>query len=67
MVDTKCESNPLGVLTCISCSGYRQEENKECSEKDMDNGRQWKSKRTWKKQVEEESVTVGLRREDALC
>ena len=24
-------------------------------------------KRTWKKQVEEESVKVGLRREDTLC
>ena len=24
-------------------------------------------KRTWKKEVEEESVKVGLRREDALC
>ena len=24
-------------------------------------------KRTWKKQVEEETVKVGLRREDALC
>ena len=24
-------------------------------------------KRTWKRQVEEESVKVGLRREDALC
>ena len=24
-------------------------------------------KRTWKKQVEKESVKVGLRREDALC
>ena len=24
-------------------------------------------KRTWKKQVEEESVKVGLRMEDALC
>ena len=24
-------------------------------------------KRTWKKQVEEESVKVGLRSEDALC
>ena len=24
-------------------------------------------KRTWKKQVEEESVMVGLRREDTLC
>ena len=24
-------------------------------------------KRTWKKQVEEESVKIGLRREDALC
>ena len=24
-------------------------------------------KRTWKKQLEEESVKVGLRREDALC
>ena len=31
---------------------------------------QWKkgrTKRTWKKQVEEESVNVGLRREDAHC
>ena len=26
-----------------------------------------RSKRTWKKQVKEESVKVGLRREDALC
>ena len=26
-----------------------------------------RSKRTWKKQVEEESVKVCLRREDALC
>ena len=24
-------------------------------------------KRTWKKQVEEESVKIGLRREDGLC
>ena len=24
-------------------------------------------KRTWKRQVEEESVKVGLRRKDALC
>ena len=24
-------------------------------------------KKTWKRQVEEESVKVGLRREDALC
>ena len=24
-------------------------------------------KRTWKKQVEEESVKIGLRRKDALC
>ena len=24
-------------------------------------------KRTWRKQVDEESVKVGLRREDALC
>ena len=24
-------------------------------------------KRTWKKQVEEDSVKVGLRREDAIC
>ena len=23
--------------------------------------------RTWKKQVEEESVKIGLRREDAIC
>ena len=29
--------------------------------------RKGRSKRTWKKQVEEESVKVGLRREDALC
>ena len=31
---------------------------------------QWKkgrSKRTWKMQVDEESVKVGLRREDSLC
>ena len=26
-----------------------------------------KSKRTWQKQVEEESVKVGLRKEDVLC
>ena len=26
-----------------------------------------RSKRTWKKQVEEESMKGGLRREDALC
>ena len=26
-----------------------------------------RSKRTWKKQVEEEGMKVGLRREDALC
>ena len=26
-----------------------------------------KMKRTWKKQVEEQSVKVGLRREDAVC
>ena len=26
----------------------------------------WRQKRTWKKQVEEESVKVGLRREDTL-
>ena len=29
--------------------------------------KKWKPKRTWKKQVEEESMKVGLRREDALC
>ena len=28
---------------------------------------QWKKERTWKKQVEEESVKVSLRIEDALC
>ena len=31
---------------------------------------QWKKrrlKRTWKKQVDEESMKVGLRRKDALC
>ena len=27
----------------------------------------WKPMSTWKKQVEEESVNVGLRREDVLC
>ena len=27
----------------------------------------WRSKKTWKKQVEIESVKVGLRRKDALC
>ena len=29
--------------------------------------KKWRPKRTWKKKVEEESVKVGLRREDALC
>ena len=29
--------------------------------------KKWRLKGTWKKQVEEESVKVGLRREDALC
>ena len=29
--------------------------------------KKWRLKRTWKKQVEEESVKVGLRREDTLC
>ena len=29
--------------------------------------RKWRQNRTWKKQVEEESVKVGLRMEDALC
>ena len=29
--------------------------------------KKWLPKRTWKKQVREESVKVGLRREDALC
>ena len=29
--------------------------------------KKWRLKRTWKKQVEEESVMAGLRREDALC
>ena len=28
--------------------------------------KKWRLKRTWKKQVEEESVMVGLRREDGL-
>ena len=27
----------------------------------------WRPKKTWRKQVEEKSVNVGLRREDALC
>ena len=30
-------------------------------------GKKWKPKRTWKKQVEEESVKVGLRREVTLA
>ena len=30
-------------------------------------GKKGRPKRTWKKQVEEESVKVGLRREDTLC
>ena len=30
-------------------------------------GKKWRPKRTRGKQVEEESVKVGLRREDALC
>ena len=29
--------------------------------------KKWKLNRTWKRQVEEESMKVGLRREDALC
>ena len=29
--------------------------------------KKWRPKRTWKKQVEEKSVKVGLRMEDALC
>ena len=29
--------------------------------------KKWRLKRTWKKQVEEESVKVGLRRQGALC
>ena len=29
--------------------------------------KKWRPKRTWKKQVEEESEKIGLRREDALC
>ena len=29
--------------------------------------KKWRTKRTWKKQVEEESVKVGLSREDAPC
>ena len=29
--------------------------------------KKWRPKRTCKKQVEEESVKIGLRREDALC
>ena len=29
--------------------------------------KKWRPKRTWKKQVKEESVKVGLRMEDVLC
>ena len=32
-----------------------------------DQRKKWRPKRTWKKQVEEESVKVGLRMEDVLC
>ena len=30
-------------------------------------GKKWRPKRTWKKQVEEESMKVGLSREDVHC
>ena len=29
--------------------------------------KKWRLKMTWKRQVEEESVKIGLRREDTLC
>ena len=29
--------------------------------------KKWRPKRIWKKPVEEESVKIGLKREDALC
>ena len=29
--------------------------------------KKWRPKRTWKKQVEEEGVKIGLRRDDTLC
>ena len=29
--------------------------------------KKWRPKRTWKKQVQEESMKVGLSREDVLC
>ena len=32
-----------------------------------DQRKKGRPKRSWKKQVEEESVKIGLRREDALC
>ena len=30
-------------------------------------GKNWRPKRNWKEQVEDESVKVGLSRDDALC
>ena len=41
------------------------EQNSTCKEFKGNNWN-WRLKRTWKKQVKEESVKVGLRREDAL-
>ena len=32
-----------------------------------DQSKKWRLKMTWKKQVEEESVMVGLGRKDAVC
>ena len=29
--------------------------------------KKWRPKRTWKRQVDEESVKIGLRRKDAIC
>ena len=29
--------------------------------------KKWRPKRTWKRQIEEKSVKIGLKREDALC
>ena len=32
-----------------------------------DQSKKWKQKRTWKKQVEEENMNGGVKREDVIC
>ena len=45
----------------------RSKREREVKERNGGQREKWRSKRTWKKHVEEESVKIGLRREDALC